>query len=267
MSMTDIAFWGVSWRSGGVEAIEYERLAAYENWYWWYRAERELLVDTVRRLNLKPGSRVLDAGCGSGRNLVELAGALEINGYGLDNSVHAAALWNGRGRVGRCMGSVNAIPYAEASFEAVVCVDVMQSREVEPRTTMKELARVVRPGGRVVVLAPAFQWLLSRHDAAVHSVRRFDRAGLRSMACEAGLTVTRLTHAFPVFFPVIAAVRLLRKVEAANGAGPLQSDLSTLPRWLNRVLLTIARLEQRAIRHADAPFGSTILLVARKREA
>lgn len=247
--------------------MEYKRLAAFEEWYWWYRAERELLVQTVRHLKLDPGARVLDAGCGTGCNLVELAGKLKISGYGVDNSVHAAEHWNGNGQVHRCLGSVNALPYGDAGFDAVVCVDVMQCREVEPQIMMREMARVVRPGGHVVVLAPAYQWLLSRHDQAVHSVQRFRRADLRSLAHRAGLTVMRVTHAFPVFFPAIAAVRLVRKIGLVNDGAANESDLWVLPRWINGVLLGIARLEQRVVRHLDAPFGSTILLVARKEPA
>lgn len=249
-----------------MQANEYQKLAAYEDWYWWYRAERRILVDTIRGLNLHPGSRLLDAGCGSGRNLLELHREFDITGYGVDNSVHAAALWNGHRRADRCLGSVNALPYADGSFDALISVDVLQCRQIQPQTSMKEMARVVARGGYLVVLAPAYQWLLSRHDQAVHAAQRFCRADLRLMAHRADLTVTRLTHLFPVFFPCIAAVRLIHKLRLNDGT-TASSDLSRLPRWLNGVLYAVARLEQVIVRRVGAPFGSTVLLVARKDQA
>ena len=80
-----------------MEAAEYQTLARFEERYWWYRAVRELLLETVSSLRLGKGARVLDAGCGSGRHLQELVLKAGVDGYGVDFSPHAAALWNGNG--------------------------------------------------------------------------------------------------------------------------------------------------------------------------
>ncbi len=246
-----------------MEAAEYQTLARFEERYWWYRAVRELLLETVSSLRLGEGARVLDAGCGSGRHLQELVLKAGVDGYGVDFSQHAAALWNTNGLSNRCVGSVNALPFEDKRFHAVVCVDVLQAQQVDPRRAMRELVRVVRPGGAVVVMVPAHQWLLSRHDQAVHCVRRFERRGLRTLAGDAGLRVVRMFHAFSTFLPAIAAVRLLRKAAPAPDGAP-RSDLSLLPGWLNSTLLGVARLERTVLRRWSAPFGSSIMLVGRK---
>ena len=260
-----------------MEAAEYQTLARFEERYWWYRAVRELLLETVSSLRLGEGAKVLDAGCGSGRHLEELVLKARVSGYGLDASPHAAALWSGNGSLngqaagspslqglsGRCVGSVDALPFEDKRFDAVVCIDVLQARQVEPQRAMCELVRVVRPGGAVVVMVPAHQWLLSKHDQAVHCVRRFERRGIRRLAGGAGLQVVRLFHAFSTFFPIIAAVRLLRKGAPASGRAP-RSDLFNLPGWLNSTLLGVARLERTVLRRISAPFGTSIMLVGRK---
>jgi len=247
-----------------MESTEYPKLAAFEQWYWWYRAERTALVEAVRGLGLKPGARLLDAGCGSGRNLLELQQSLGITAYGVDLSSHAAALWNGEPELRRCLGSITALPYVANSFDAAVSVDVIGCAEVDPRRALEEMARVVRPGGGLVVLAPAFQFLLSTHDAAVHSVKRFRRTELAALAESAGLTVQRCSYLFALFFPMVAAIRLARKARATPNGRPPQSDLSHIPSWLNRTLLALARVDRRATNVLGAPFGSTVLMTARK---
>jgi len=247
-----------------VEPREYKTLKAYEDWYWWYRAERELLIDTVRRLGIRPGGALLDAGCGSGRNAETLCQQLGFMGFGVDVSEHAAALWNGERNVRRCLGSVNRLPYADNSFDIVVSVDVLECQQVDPSASFREMARVTREGGHVVVFAPAFSFLLSRHDVAVHSVRRFCRPDMQRLADSSGLAVRRMTYAFAAFFPAIAGIKLVRRINLPKSAAVARSDLEPLPRWLNRCLLSIARVEHRVTRHVDAPVGSTLVMIATK---
>jgi len=247
-----------------VEAVEYERLAHFEDSYWWYRAQREWVLDCLRRINLRPGSRVLDAGCGTGRTIEQVIRRFSVTGFGLDCSPHAAQFWRNGACVRRCLGSVNELPYADGSFDVVVSVDVLQARQVRPATAIAELARVLRPGGCLVLLVPAFQWMLSRHDEAVHCVRRLDRRRLRCLVADTGLNVERLAYLFGVFFPAIAAVRLLTKLRSNRNGHAVRSDLSDLPGWLNRSLLGMARAERVLLHGRGAPFGSTLLMVARK---
>jgi len=245
-----------------METAEYQRLHDFENGYWWYSAQRENLIDAVRQLNLPPGARVLDAGCGTGRNLIELS-RLPLTAFGFDMSPHAAAFWNGEPGVRRCRASINELPYADEFFDAACSVDVLGCEGVQVGIALAELTRVLRRGGYVVLLVPAYQWLRSPHDAAVHSVHRFTRSELRRLTEDAGLTVVRLTHRFPLFFPLIAGARVLSRLRpsaASNG----HSDLVALPRWLNSALSSIARAEHKLTNRTAMPFGTTILLVARK---
>ncbi len=254
-----------------MEAVEYDTLHHHEQSYWWYRAQREAVLDAVRSLRLPTGSRLLDAGCGSGANLDAIRNACDVRAYGADVSEHAARLWIPRGThrdatdVNHvCRASVNELPYDHGVFDAVVSVDVLCCEEVCVEDAMREMVRILKPGGGMVLAVPAYQWMLSRHDDAVHCVRRFDRSGLRESMERAGMSVRRVTHLLPTFFPMIAAVRLAtRRKRMSNGAS-VHSDLSTLPHWLNESLLGVARLERMILGQRGAPFGSTILASGRK---
>ncbi len=247
-----------------MEPAEYQRLHDFEDGYWWYLAQRDNLADAVADLNLPAGARILDAGCGTGRNLAELARRFSVTAYGVDVSPHAAALWNGEVGVRRCLASVNNLPYADGLFDAVCCVDVLGCEGVHIEHAINEICRVLRSGGHLVLLAPAYQWLLSPHDAAVHSVHRFTRSELRALADQAGLTVRRLSHCFPSFLPVIAATRLLGRAFRGTAG---KSDLMPLPRPVNSALRALARAEHSLLRHVTVPFGTTILMVAQKEAA
>jgi len=252
-----------------MEPAEYATLHDYETWYWWYRAQRAVLLDAVASLHLRAGARLLDVGCGTGRCLEAIGRIADVRAFGFDFSPHAAAWWSDHRRDRRCLGSANEIPFAAESFDAVVTVDVVYCREVDPPAAVAQIASVLRPGGRLVIIVPAYEWLRSSHDDAVHGVHRFTRGTLRRLLEAAGLEVARLTHFSAALFPAIAPVRLIRKLGCSkngNGQAPPPSDLRPLPGWLNRGLLSIALAERRLVRHVDLPFGSSILGIARKAE-
>ena len=249
-----------------MEPAEYTTLHDYETWYWWYRAQRAVLLEAVQGLGLAPGARLLDVGCGTGRCLEAVRGVADVRDFGFDFSPHAAAMWPNGQAARRCLGSANEIPFAANVFDAAITVDVVYCLEVDPPKAIAEIARVLKPGGKLVIIVPAYEWLRSTHDTAVHGVHRFTRTTLRRLLESCGLAVTRLTHFSTAMFPAIASVRLLRKLGSARGnehvAPP--SDLRPLPGWLNRALLAVASVDRRVMRHADLPFGSSILGLARK---
>ena len=248
-----------------MEPAEYATLHDYETWYWWYQAQRAVLLDAVQTLALPPRARLLDVGCGTGRTLEMISRTAGVEDFGFDLSPRAAAYWKAPEATRRCLGSANEIPFADDSFDAAVTVDVFYCLEVTPATAAVEMARVLKPGGRLVIIEPAYEWLRSSHDLAVHGVRRFTRGGLARLLEAVGLSVVRMTHFSTALFPLIAGVRLWRRRRAANGNGAqAPSDLRPLPPWLNRALLGVAMTERRVLRHLNLPFGSSILGIARK---
>lgn len=248
-----------------MEPLEYNRLGRFETWYWWYLAQRENLLAAIRAVRLPRGARVLDAGCGTGMNLSAVAQDAPVEAFGLDVSPLACASWAAPVRDTGCVASVNDLPYDDDAFDLVYSVDVLGCRGVELERCLREIVRVLRPGGTAVLLLPAYQWLRSRHDEAVHSVKRFTTVQTGRVVTEAGLRVEQAGYRFSLLFPMIALVRLARKIGMRRRSPT--SDLAPLPAWVNAALLTVCRWEQRLARHVRLPFGSTVLIVARKESA
>ena len=228
-----------------MELEEYDRIHELEEQHWRYRAIRRTLLSALRRHVRRGGAplrRILDAGCGTG------------------GTARALALARQRAAGPLVRADIARLPFASASFDAVVSVDVHYHRRVgDDAATLAELARVCRPGGAVVLWLPAYDWMRSSHDAIVHTARRYTRARLRELAHGAGLRVERLSY---VHAPVLLAAVLYRGLDHLRGGAP-HSYLSEPPRLLNAALGSALALEGELALRAPLPFGLSLLAVLR----
>lgn len=248
-----------------MEAHEYATLFAFETDYWWYRTLHGVLLDTLDALRLPDGPRILDAGCGTGGLLLRLQHGLSPQACGFDYAAQAASFWPARGVRRGVLASINELPYADASFDAVVSVDVLESDGVDERKALSELLRVTRPGGCVLVTVPAFTWMMTEeHHRAVHASRRYTRASALALWEGLPAQIVRATYLFALIFPAVAAYRLALRLRPPV-QGPPRSELKPIAGPVNHLLTAYNALERRLLRQADMPVGSSILMVARKR--
>lgn len=240
-----------------MERTEYGRMFMAEDDLWWYRAVRLYLADAIAALPV--GAAVLDAGCGSGGNMVMLAGRAALV-TGCDLSLDAIAFARRRGLPRLLSADVNALPFPDRAFDGVVCCDVLECQEVDESRALAELARVTRRGGRVILTMAAYQFLLSEHDRAVHSVRRYTIDRLRAALRGHALRVLRLRYLFGWLLPAIVTYRLLRRLSPNRWSGTApRSDLFVPPDVINQALLAVSRAERVVGRWLPLPFGTTIL--------
>src|SRR5438067_13404967 len=160
-------------------------MLALDEGHWWYRGRRRVLGAVLDRIDLPTDGRVLDAGCGSGRTLDELARYGVPHGMELNHLGVSAARARGHDV---CEGRLEAIPYEEARFDLVTCLDVIEHTD-DDVASLRELRRVTRPGGRLVVTVPAHPALWSQHDEVNGHRRRYTRGTLRRAAEAAGWRV------------------------------------------------------------------------------
>lgn len=244
---------------------EYRTMFEFESFYWWYRGLHLILLDTLKSLGLTSSSRILDAGCGTGQNLAHIKAEITEEAYGFDASVFASQFWHRRNLERVCIASINEIPFPAHTFDAAVSVDVLECESVRERDAYAELCRVVRPGGFVVLVLPAYEWLMNPgHHKAVAAVRRYSRSRVRELVMSQPVELVRFTHLFGTLLPAVACKRLADRYVFQRTNGEARSDLQPLPKTLNELLLGIVRVERRFVRKHNLPFGSSILAVVRK---
>lgn len=227
--------------------------------HWWYRGRRQVLRAVLDTLDLPENARLLDAGCGSGRTLDELVGDGRVTG--VDQSVAAVTSARARGHEDVHVAVVEDMPFEDATFDLVTCLDVIEHTP-DHHATLAELLRVTRPDGLLVVTVPAYPALWSAHDVANRHYRRYRAATLRAAATEAGWTTVSDTHFNSMLLAPAALVRLARRGARSD---PDRSELSLTPRAVDRVLELPMRCEAALIGGGvRLPFGLSLLAVLRR---
>ncbi|WP_341703953.1 class I SAM-dependent methyltransferase [Ferrovibrio sp.] len=243
-----------------MERSEYLRMAAQEGSMWWYRALHARLLDLCAPDRLAAGRTLLDAGCGTGGLLARLvAQRPDLVLAGLEYDGEAAAI--ARSKTGRPVtaGSVHAMPFADAQFDAIVSADVLCHAGVDPGLALAEFHRCLRPGGLLVLNLPAYHWMASAHDAHVGNVRRFTAGECRRLAAAAGFGPVETGYWNSLLFPLMLLHRL------AAGRSDAHSDVRAFPAWQDRLFFTATAVERRLARTGLAlPFGGSVWVRARK---
>jgi SAM-dependent methyltransferase len=244
-----------------VNVEEYARMFEAEETQWWYAGMRAIslsLLATAWPDGAVEGRRILDAGCGTGNNLAHFRRFGRT--LGVDLSDEALRFCRGRG-VAAARGSLLALPFPDGRFDAVTSFDVIYHRWVQDdRAAVREMARVLAPGGLLLLRVPALKMLWGAHDEAVHSRHRYTRGEVRRLLEGEGLDVVRLTYANTLLFPLLTVRRTLDRLLGRHG-----SDVGFLPAPLEWTFRHLLGLEARLVRHLSLPVGASVFALARKR--
>ena len=224
---------------------------------WWYVGMRAISDALLGSVPGSSGGRLLDAGCGTGNNLLHLGG--RWRGVGIDLSEEALRFCRGRGV--RVIGaSLLRLPFGDGAFDCVTSFDVLYHRWItDDGVAVAELARVLGPGGLLLVRVPALKMLWGAHDEAVHSRHRYTRGEVEALLGRAGLQVLRSSYANAFLFPLLATRRTLDRLTGRHG-----SDVQFLPPLLEWAFGGLLRLEARLIPYVSFPIGASVLALARK---
>ncbi|UPY35160.1 class I SAM-dependent methyltransferase [Sediminicoccus sp. KRV36] len=220
-----------------MDAAEYALMDAVEDRMWWYRAMHGHALRALA--HLPEDARILDAGCGTGGFLARLRAAHpQARLFGLEYAQEAAARAASKAGTHVAAGTVNALPFPSAYFDAVVSLDVLCHGGVEEAAALAEFRRVLRPGGLLVLNLPGHEWLRSAHDRRVHNARRYDRTRAATLLAGAGFESPASRHWNSLLLPLMIVQRKLRKSD--EGAA---SDVAPFPPWLDASLYSVCQLE------------------------
>ncbi|HEY6046718.1 MAG TPA: class I SAM-dependent methyltransferase [Pyrinomonadaceae bacterium] len=241
----------------------YAIMREVEDTHWWYVGRRRIIADFVRRIcdqlraegNSEP--RILDIGCGTGGNLETLSGFGRAEG--VDISSEALDFCRARGLNNVRQGAAETLPYESESFDLVTGLDVVEHLD-DDVSGLREMRRVLRPGGRMLLFVPAFMFLWGVQDDVSHHRRRYTVSELQHKLQQAGMSVERASYANISFFGPILLGRLFMRVTGLRPASENNINVSAF----NGVFGKILGAESWWLNRLSFPFGVSIICVARR---
>lgn len=255
-----------------MQSNEYQNLAAHESTYWWFISKRRLVKQCLQQYGSsgpqgKPDlstSYVLDIGCGTGANLVQLR-SLAPAAFGFDFSAEALKFAKCQHQGHLSQADVSRLPLADHSLEVITILDVLYHQWIpDDRAALAEVYRVLKPGGLLILTDSAFAFLRGPHDAANLGARRYTRPQMRARLVQLGFDIHKESYVYALLFPIAFLRRWLQRTFAQHS--PPTSDVQTLPAWLNAILLHLFSLELAWLKYGALPWGTSILFVAQKPE-
>jgi len=251
-----------------MEDAVYQEFLELERDHWWFQGRRAIFTDLLRRFlgeGYDPRRRLLDLGCGVGGML----GPMAEFGVTIGTDVEWRGLEHCRARdfprLLACDGP--RIPLRDAVLDCVTAFDSLEHIE-DDRAALREIHRVLKPGGLLILSGPAYQFLYANQDRITHHFRRYTRGGLVRRAEATGYDVEQATYINFLLFPAILPAVLLIKLKEALAPPGDEAGSNVgipIPHWLNASLSAIFRSEATLLRHFSAPAGHSVVLVARKR--
>ena len=202
--------------------------------YWWYRVRSRLLQRALG--GFVPPGVVIDVGSADSPSVDWLpAIPLDRNEQALRRGICADAL---------------RLPFADGTVDGISAFDVVEHFP-DDSALLGEFRRVLMPGGRLLISVPAYQWAWSDFDVRAGHHRRYTRDRLVRAVTAAGFVVDRATYAFAATLPLFAVARVL------GGGG-----VGAMPKWQERLLIGLSRVDESLLGRFDLPFGSSVLLAA-----
>ena len=198
--------------------------------------------------------------------LTHLAAYGKVQGVDIDEE--AIGYCRERGLTDVRLGALEKLPFADASFDLVTALDVVEHLD-DDLGALREIGRVLRPGGHLLMTVPAHRFLWGDQDEVNMHKRRYVAAEVRDRLNAAGFQVQRVSYINAFMFPPIAAIRWLRRLEhRLRPRTTQQSDFRyPAPRPVNFLLASIFGAEAPIVRRVNLPIGVSILALASKPRA
>jgi SAM-dependent methyltransferase len=244
-----------------VERSTYEVEAEVERHHWWFQGRRRILDRFLASLDpaLPPGGRALDVGCGTGANGPVLA-ARSAFAVGVDASPIPLGLEVQRSHGARLRADAGRLPFAAESFDLVAALDVLEHLD-DDAGGVREVRRVLRPGGVAVIFVPALKYLWGFQDDVSHHRRRYHKGQLRDLISGAGLRIERLTFFNSILFPPILAARLMMRMRPPRH---LKSENELGGPLANTILEAVFGAEAPLLERFNLPIGVSLACLARR---
>src|SRR5687768_5084734 len=171
----------------------YQDLYVKEQDYWWHVGKRAIVYSLLERYRRRShgNGRALDLGCGTGLNLDSLS--RYARPVGTDFSEEALKFCRERGHQLLCKADAAALPFQDEEFDIITALDVIEHLD-DDLAALREIRRVLRPGGLVIISVPAYPILWSYWDDILGHRRRYTTKAMKDVVRRSGLRLRKVSY-------------------------------------------------------------------------
>lgn len=245
-----------------MEKIVYQKMFENEDRFWWHQGMKKIVVSLLERyLPERKGLIILDIGCGTGGMFSTLKKYGQV--WGIDKSAEAVAYAKRRNIAEEIiLGEASRMPFSDKTFDLICCFDVLYHKWVEnDDKVLKEIYRILAPGGLVIIREAAYDWLRSQHDEIVWTKHRYNKTELKNKLEQAGFKVKKCSFANFFLFPIALVKRLSEKIVREKSHSEKVFYINPI---INPIFKLFLYFEAILIKYINFPFGLSIICLAKK---
>jgi SAM-dependent methyltransferase len=245
-----------------VEETANRQFVELERTHFWFVGRRQIFFALLDdQLDGRGPIRILDVGCGAGGMLEPLSQYGTVTG--VDMSAELVDFCHQRGFPDVVVGSAYELPAGDGSVDLVTLFDTIEHVPDDARA-LREVRRVLAPGGLVFISTPAYQFLYANNDRVAHHERRYTARQLRRKLLAADLAPVKITYFNTLLFPAILPAVLVKKAQERISDPGDRTNLShTMNPIVNGALAATMGSERHLLARANFPFGHSIIAIAR----
>jgi len=238
---------------------EYKVMYQLEDKHWWFTAKRLFIKTYLNFLPKKKNLKILDIGCGTGKNLEMLQNFGQPQG--IDAFTSAISFCKKRKSLKTKKASASQLPFKNNNFNLITLLDVLYHKGVKnDLQVLKEAYRALKSSGFLLITDCAHQFLWGSHDISMHARQRYSKKELISKVNQAGFKVKKASYIYFFTFPLFIINRLLKKFIFKKSS----SDIAPINPVINQALIFILNLESKLLKYFNLPIGSSIIVLAQK---
>lgn len=235
----------------------YRDLFIVEDTHWWHISKRRVVKKFIEEYTASNKLKILDIGCGTGRNIEQLQNLGNI--YGLDNSNEALKFCRKRGLKNLILGSAEKTNLADNSFDIITLLDVLE--HTDDKKTLKEAGRILKRNGLLIITVPAYNRLWSQWDIVLHHKRRYTTKSLARIINANNFQILKISYMYSFLILPVILIRLFKSLLFRKD---YPSDFKLTSKPVNYLLDQLSSFESNLILNGFIPFGTSIIAVAKK---
>lgn len=235
----------------------YEDLFSLEDKHWWHISKRRIVHKLIENYNSYKNPKILDIGCGTGKNMRELQNLGTV--YGLDSSSEALRFCKKRGLNNLMLGSAEKTHLKSNSFDIITLLDVLE--HTDDKKTIKEVSRILSGNGLLIITVPAFNWLWSSWDVVLHHQRRYTIKSLSLVLEKNNLEIMKISYMYSY---LIIPTLIIRTIKSFFFRKSYPSDFKLSSPLFHQIMTRLTAFEAFFIMLMSVPIGTSIIAVAKK---